>query len=134
MDDKQLLDLKDFVAETLVAIVAGVHCAQERVEKTGAQINPPDTHVEDGRVTRPKKSGGASRPEFGTLVEFDIAITVARTTDAQGQVGVGVVAAGLGLSGQVESNVQNNTASRVRFKVPLFLPSARAECDTANDK
>lgn len=55
------------------------------------------------------------------LVSFDVAITAVEGTDSKW--GIGVVAAFLGASAQSRDSLQNQTASRVQFSVPMIYPS-----------
>ncbi len=112
------MELRDFVKETLVQIAEGVSEAQERADSLGAHVNP--------RLTR--SSNYASQQGFlnsesgaAQVVGFDVALTVTEGTGTKGGIGIFAGAVSLGSSGQ--SSAENSSVSRVKFSVPLALPS-----------
>lgn len=115
------MDLKEFVSQSLQQIIEGVVLAQTAVHGTGARINPPMSSpaadlAKNGMVhTLP--SGVA------TMVDFDVAVTVVEGTGTRAGIGVlgGIVS--LGASG--ESNNQNQSVSRIKFRVPMGLPDSK---------
>jgi hypothetical protein len=112
------MDLRDFVNEALSQIAQGTKLAAEGVHATGAIVNPA--------VSR--GSANPSEGHFATLnngapvflVEFDVAVTV---TDS-GEIGAGAKGGLLQVfSARVNGKAANSmeTASRIRFRVPLAL-------------
>ena len=112
------MNLKDFVAESLVQIVGGVVAAQEQLKGTRARVNPLM------RVTSDESSIGTAEGDGGQpvyAVEFDVVVTAAEGTGTKGGIGVAVGIVGLGSQGQSES--KSGQESRIKFKIPLLLPS-----------
>jgi hypothetical protein len=99
------MDLETFVAETLRQIVKGVQTAQEHEDCKGARINPVDqyhrVHVKD--------------------MEFDVAVTVTEGSEKKG--GIGVFTGVFGVGGQANNNTANSSVSRIKFSVPVILPT-----------
>ena len=116
------MELKDFVKETLVQIVAGVHASQEEIRQLGGIVNPA-TLSNNPNSPSYFASVDSSRPVF--LVDFDVAVTVAENsgTNAHAKLSVASLIS-LGAGG----NSGNSSAStnRLAFKVPLALPVDQA--------
>jgi hypothetical protein len=116
------MDLETFISQTLKQIIAGIRLAQEYASqsKTGAAINPR------GITALQKDNEGRKQPhEMSTKlpvhqVEFDIAVTVAQSSE--GKAGGGLRVAGLGIGGQKVTMAECSSVSRVKFTVPLIWP------------
>jgi hypothetical protein len=116
------MNLKDFVTETLVQIVSGVVQAQEKLNGTRARANP------QMRSTSDKSSIGEAEGDGGQPVypvEFDVVVTAAEGTGTKGGVGVAVGVFALGSQGQSEA--KSGHESRIKFKVPLLLPTQQRD-------
>lgn len=112
------MDLKDFVSETLLQIVEGVKAAQSEIEQHGASINPNllgdyKEHAKHGLLL-------SGTGKVAQIVEFDVALSIKEGTGTKG--GIGVVAGMFALGSQGQSNAENVSLSRVKFRVPLSLP------------
>ena len=117
-----MIQLQDFVKETIVQIVNGVKAAQEARRGTKARVNPRGLTYP---TTADNKQG--RRWDFGTAqyaedIEFDVAVAAAEGTETKG--GVGVVAAIFALGAQGKSDASSSTVSRIKFTVPVFLPES----------
>ena len=113
------MDLKDFVAETLVQIVTGVIEAQEQIESLGGKVSPKimgsTTHgAQHGFLAA---EGGATQ-----LVQFDVALTATEGSGKKG--GIGIVSSIVSLGGSAESKTENSSVSHLKFVVPVTLPNA----------
>lgn len=116
------MELKEFVTETIKAIVSGVKEAQEEAKKQGALVNP--------KLTMRSNSGKSDIPVYffetydhiydAQNLEFDVAVTVSSKSTAKGGVGIIVSAFGVGVQG--EKQATNNQVSRIKFSVPIVLP------------
>ncbi|MFA5838077.1 MAG: hypothetical protein WC837_14125 [Bellilinea sp.] len=102
------MELKEFIAETLIQIIDGVSTAQIHAQNNSSMVAP---------------SGKINGFEFywdKYLVEFDVAIT---TTDStEGKVGTGIFVAGFTFGGQAKGEISNQTFSHIKFSIPIFLP------------
>ena len=112
------MELKDFVAETLRQIIDGVKVAQEYGIGQGATVNPNNIfyRADQGVVVLQDRETGAIAKE----IEFDVAVTVIEGTQTKG--GIGVFVGPIGIGSQGQSNVSNQSISRIKFSVPVVLP------------
>lgn len=96
------MDLKTFVRTTISQIIEGVDEAIAALPKgSSARINPAVSHA------------NYSKPEN---VEFDVAITVMESSQKEGKLGIKV------LSASGESKSETESASRIKFCVPVSVP------------
>lgn len=116
------MELKDFIAETLTAIVEGSIAAQERVSGKGAHVNPVG-------LTRTVKAIGENAVwdnttnNFARSVTFDVGVTIEEGVQTNAKIGVlsGLISAGAG--GQ--SDMRQQAVSRVSFTIPILLPGSQ---------
>lgn len=98
------MKLQDFVAETVVAIAAGVREAQLKVVELGGTVNP-------------YRGSAAAVQE----VEFDVEVSTSEGTATKGGLGVFVGPVGVGSQGKSEAG--SSTVGRIKFRVPVELPT-----------
>src|SRR5690242_7086141 len=96
------MELKTFIAQTIVELCEGVSDAQHRVLDSGARVNP---ELVAGNVTK---------------VDFDVEVSTAEGTSTKSGLGVFVGAVGAGAQGQAEA--KQNSVGRIRFTVPVIMP------------
>lgn len=114
------MELKEFVTETICAIVEGVILAQERTKSLGATVNP-------GGLMRTNKSisndslWDNSNNNIARIISFDVAVTVEAGAKAEAKIGVASGLLNFGTRGSVDSKEVG--FSRVQFSVPLLLPA-----------
>jgi hypothetical protein len=117
------MDLKTFVAQTLIQIVEGVADAKAAIEagETNARVNPKTVYGD-------KAAAGDPHP-----VEFDVALTVTseskESSGAKAGASAGILAVvSARVAGELSSSSigaeRNESVSRVRFTVQLAQPSA----------
>src|SRR5687767_5119506 len=106
------MELKEFVSEALTAILEGVAEAQkgEHGRLVGPTFRFAMGHQTDHRGVYVHGS------DNHTIVEFDVAVTSARTGEGTAKVGIKVLEIGGGKQRSEE------TASRIKFSVPIKLP------------
>jgi hypothetical protein len=97
------MELKDFVAETIVEICQGVTDAQARVQDIGARVNPA-------------MHGSGNR----TMVDFDVEVTTREGTATSSKLGIFVAPLAAGTQGQSES--RRDSVARIKFAVPIVMP------------
>lgn len=108
------VDVKQFVSETLVQLLAGINAAQE---------------AHPGRISGKFDYGAGQKmegvifsrinqqpPQF--LVEFDIAITVAENQESER--GGKLQVAWLGIGGGSKDANRSESTSRIKFKIPVI--------------
>lgn len=117
------MELKEFIAETLKEIIAGIKDAQTYANAQGALISPhtdvvgnsyqnsnePVLYHFDGEVNH-----------LLQIVEFDVAITSSTKDTEKG--GVGVVTAILNVGVQGENQDTKSEVSRIKFSIPVMFP------------
>src|SRR5579864_9190809 len=114
IEPKELkMELREFVAETLVAIQEGVADAIRRADenKTIGRINP----VWQGDEKIDWK-------EYVQSVEFDVAVTTTDKSAAGGKGGIKVLSA-VALGSEGSKSWDHSTVSRIKFGIPISAPA-----------
>lgn len=111
----EIITLKDFVRESLIELINGVAEAQANLPQ-GAHVNPAGTYFHEGRPIY--YEGKAANGHYGTVVEFDVAVTATEKGGSTG--GVGVFFAGITAGGRADKGSEEITANRMKFSVPVF--------------
>jgi len=120
-----MLDLKDFVRESIVQIVEGIKEAQEKTKGSGAVVNPELTSQTGDRIPRVLPPGRQYNPP-AQLLEFDVAVSTTDEKTAEGRIAV-LSAVGVGLKGLLKRGTES--ASRIKFGVFVVLPPAEKQGD-----
>lgn len=111
------MDLKEFVRESILQVVSAISEAQPKARELGADICPSYANVGAQLVTQSMYVG----TELASFFDFDVALTA---SDAQtGGAGLKVVAGLIGGGFGGELKTENATVSRLRFRIPVMLPS-----------
>lgn len=125
------MELKDFVEGTITQVIEGVSAAQKACEKGDATVAPGPG---GGHFALTAPSIVASKiPTLSsghplTMLDFDVALTVTEGSATKGGAGIAIGVLALGTQGQ--SSMQNSSVSRIKFAVPIVLPTQ--EIDRAN--
>jgi hypothetical protein len=116
-----MVNLEQFVAETLAQIIRGVKPAQVHAEQSEALINPTGARLLQDKSAPHLNTETLEGQRFtgweGQNVEFDVAATVSEEKGLTG--GLGLVSV-LGYAAHKELN--SSSVSRIKFAVPVFLP------------
>lgn len=111
------MDLKTFVAQSIVQIAEGIKEAQSA--DTGAIVSPRVDFTDKGK---PRLAGGmiVFAPQ---MISFDIAVYVAKSDNdkAGGKIGVSF----LGIGGETASAKENSSLSHIRFEIPVVWPEGK---------
>ena len=118
-----MIELKDFISETIKQIFDGVTDVQEYAKEKGGIVSPkvtlysnsPNFYSGLAHVTN-------SGPDLANMIEFDVAITASEGTQTKNEVGAKLITV-LGASMQGQSEVSSSTVSRIKFVLPIVLPS-----------
>ena len=111
------VSLKDFVSQTLRAILDGVMEVQKD-QNVGKYIAPWGI----GSVEYPPDSGVVRKGPFTTtVVKFDVAVTAELSDFAKAGGGLKIAVFDLGAHGETGS--KNVTTNRIQFSVPVALPA-----------
>ena len=112
------MKLEDFVSASLTQIVNGVKNAQEHYAETGGSVNSANLRFRKAEGTQLVDSATG---QMAQMIEFDVAVSTSEGTGTKGKAGVFVGPVGLGAQGASEST--NSSHSRIKFSVPIILPS-----------
>ena len=114
-----MMELREFVRETLVQIVRGVQEAQNSLEDTNAEISPTGL-----RFTRPEGTPVVYKEGRGIVqhVDFDVAVTTSEGTSGRGGLGVFITDT-LGVGAQLKRETETSAVNRIKFLVPVLFPS-----------
>ena len=108
------MDLKNFIAETLIQITDGVKDAQEKIADSGAYINPKGFHSGENL-----RSGYGGEYRHVQKVKMSVAVSVVENSKEKGGIGViSVFSAGL----STELSDVNSVSNRIDFEIPISLP------------
>ena len=108
------MELQEFVEQSLVQIATGVKNAQDKLNCKDFKtfINPSDI---------------VENPVYGYRIEnkpqdieFDVAVTISEEKTTKGGIMVAAGILGLGSGGQ--SRTENESISRIKFKIPILFP------------
>ncbi len=111
------MELKEFVEESLKQVIEAVSNVAEYAKKNDAEINPCQHEWGYGQGLYFDKQTG----RVLTSIEFDIAVTA--NDDSKTKGGIGIVVAQIMLGSQGESAKHNERVSRMKFSIPVVLPS-----------
>ncbi len=113
------MELREFVTETLIAILEGVQEAIRHTQKTQTvgSISP---------VWSTKEGEKLDWKEYVQPVEFDVAVTATDKSEVSGKGGIKVFTVGdVGAGGSRGS--ERSSVSRIKFSIPIVPPHQRAD-------
>ena len=116
------MDLRDFIKETISAIVTATVELQSELESTGVIINPPVSVTERELYEEGSTSHTSRRFE---IVEFDVAISAAAETSGGGKAVLKILSIEAGADGKHQRTSEK--VSRVKFSIPMALAPSKAE-------
>ncbi|MFM1976535.1 MAG: hypothetical protein RL145_1381 [Pseudomonadota bacterium] len=101
------VDLKTFVAKSILSIIEGVNEAQFEVAKLGGSVNP--------------SAGKGSEPfNQPVIVDFSVAVTAEEQGSGDAKISLKVFSVGGTLDGKLAE--KSASASRLAFAIPVQLP------------
>jgi hypothetical protein len=114
------MELQEFIKTALTEIVAGVAEASEEAASLGGRVGTMQLYgyIKEHKVITDENDNPVA------LVDFDIALAEAAGTDTKG--GIGVYLGAVGLGSQGASHGETSSHSRIKFSVPVVLPSAKS--------
>ncbi len=111
-----MLELREFVSETLAQIIGGIADAQAATGGRGAVINPRIYSVRADGFGEVGDRGSASAQR----VEFDVAVASAEGIGAKGRIGV----LSFGFGAEAGGGTTSSVVSRIRFAVFVQMPES----------
>jgi PII-like signaling protein len=111
--------LQEFLKTALTEIVAGVAEASDAATAFGGSVGNMRLHgyIKENKIVTNENDLPV------VMVDFDIALAEAASTDTKG--GIGVYLGAVGIGSQGASHGETSTHSRIKFSVPVVLPSAK---------
>lgn len=107
------MEVKDFVAQTIIEIVEGVKLAQEHGRQNGAVVNAPLTGLR----------GSVMGPPESQTIEFDILISVSDEAQTKSGLQVFFPPVRAGLHGADKAAM--TTSNRVKFSITVAFPAQK---------
>lgn len=112
-----MVDVKDFIAQSLLEIRSGIETARQDV-LFGQDIAPP---LDSKATIDPAYKVAWHDGMFWTTVHFDIAVTVKSSTEGGGKAGFKIPVVELGMTLGAEHQRASEDVSRLQFTVPLRI-------------
>ena len=120
------VELKDFIASTMVQIIDGINEANQHFESNGvdAAANPSDVYPMKEDYN--SKVYGHIQPKSKNMnrtvhkIDFDVAVFASEEKETKG--GIGIMVASVGLGSQGKSQNEHSSQSRIQFSIPLMFP------------
>jgi len=115
------MELKDFISETMKALIDGIIASQEYAKTKGASIVPEGIKLVQG--------SGYSYIDTDRVIkylhdiQFDVAVTINSTDKIQG--GIGIFAGAVGIGTQANTEQANSSLSRIKFEIPVIFPEQK---------
>jgi hypothetical protein len=119
------MKLKDFVKHTILDIATGIQEANDEAisMKIDLKANPKPIYFRGpGNVEYMPDSGSRDDTKQVEMIKFDVAVT--STGTVSGEAGAGINVAGFKVGGSGEVKNENENISRIKFEVPVLLPSS----------
>ncbi|MES1934414.1 hypothetical protein T35B1_17506 [Salinisphaera shabanensis T35B1] len=123
------MELEQFISTTLVQIANGIQSAADQLHGTRAIVNPRNVSTAGAKGEQIYGYLNVRKKFFKVVqrIDFDVAVTAAEGSEANGGIGIRVGSIGVGATGKSENS--NTTVSRIRFSVPMVLPMEDAPHD-----
>ena len=115
------MDIKEFVQNTLEQIAQGVAEARISFKACGGEINPSKYNYSNSSSVDTIIINSTHKQTAVSMVEFDLMVAEEKTTDKG--LKASVVLNVIGAHGGWEKNVSGSNVNRVKFSVPVVMPS-----------
>jgi hypothetical protein len=115
------MELKDFISETMKALIDGIIASQEYAKSKGASVVPEGIKL--------MQASGYSYTDKNNSVkylhdiQFDVAVTINSADKIQG--GIGIFAGAIGVGTQAKTEEANSSMSRIKFSIPVIFPEQK---------
>ena len=110
-----MIELQDFIVESLRQIVEGVMKAREEIKESGATI--PSRIFGSGELTAQVADKGIRAV---SRVEFDATVGISTERGTDGRLKIAVLSASIG--GGASANKSDYETTHVKFTIPLTMP------------
>ena len=116
------MDLKDFIKETIAAVVESTIELQAQFESQGVIVNPP---VSINHRDLYEHENVGHRHRRVETIEFDVAVTAASETAGGAKAGLKIFSVEANADGRHARN--HEEVSRVKFSIPIVLSPTHVE-------
>lgn len=123
------MELQDFISSTLIQIARGIEKAANELDDSKAVVNPRNVNTNVPQEADIYGVLDTQKRYFKVVqkIDFDVAVTAEKGTETKGGIGIQVGSVGLGTQGKSE-NI-SSSVSRIKFSIPMTLPTE----DTPHD-
>ncbi|EPM7950998.1 TPA: hypothetical protein ACP5TT_004458 [Vibrio parahaemolyticus] len=120
------MELQQFISTALVQIAKGIESASEELKDSSAIVNPRNvvgTGGADGQKVYGYLADDSTRKlrKAVQLIDFDVAVVAAEGSTTKG--GLGIKVGGIGIGAQGQSEDKTTSESRIKFSIPMVLPT-----------
>lgn len=112
------MELDQYVSETIKQILKGVSDAQKDTTTKGC-VNPKISNLHAPQAGN-MQIFTTDNDEGIHLVDFDLVVNAVEGTGTSG--GIGLFVGPIALGSRGESNAENSSSSRIKFRVPISYP------------
>ena len=112
-----MIELKDFITESLKQMIIGVEEAQKFAKEHNSKINPKDIFFQHGMDARVSSVEQSQKIQ---MIDFDVAVTTGENAGKEGGIGIFASPIQIGIKGHSGEEISN--VSRLKFSIPLLLP------------
>lgn len=118
------MELKEFIKHTIVDISKAVDEANADLKEIGGFVSTNNiSFSKDGNSPSPKAAiDNNGDTHIITEIEFDIAVTTAKTKGQEGGGKIEVLPMKLGFGGKIFNHHNSVSTNRIKFTIPLALP------------
>ncbi|KAB4116157.1 hypothetical protein [Bacteroides uniformis] len=110
------MELKSFIKSTITQIVESIEELNAELSSDTVIVNPTDVKKADTPfINKNYKTHSISN------IDFDLTVSI--TDNAETGAKVGVMASVIGLGASSKEGTQNASISKIRFNIPVMLPS-----------
>ncbi|ELV8773039.1 hypothetical protein QNE60_004380 [Vibrio harveyi] len=120
------MELQQFISTALVQIAKGIESASEELKDSSAIVNPRNivgTGGTDDQKVYGYLADDSTRKlrKAVQLIDFDVAVVAAEGSTTKG--GLGIKVGGIGIGAQGQSEDKTTSESRIKFSIPMVLPT-----------
>jgi hypothetical protein len=117
------MELREFLKVSLREIIEAMEDVAIFAKQHGAEINPStlEWRTDQGQVL----IYDSESELLATLIEYDVAVTSERGNEQGVGAGIKVLGIGMGANADARYSAQNQSVSRIKFSVPVVLPTSK---------
>lgn len=118
----KLMELKDFIKESLVQVNLAIEESNKELKDSTAVINPNNfvVYSEGSQVYGRKSTDLKHQAKVVHKIEFDVAVYA--ESDEQKSGGAKISIASIGLGVKAQEGTSNKSESRLKFSIPVIYP------------